>query len=321
MTSRSVTTASAAAPQAGAGAPSAQDYVVAIDFGGTKVAIATVTGGGAIVHQRRIDVRAELGAAQAVERAIAVARTLITDAAEPSTCLGAGVCSPGIVLDDRVLLAPNVPGWQDLALATIVREGLGLDAVTVCTDVKAAATAESRWGSLHGADPGLYVNLGTGLSAALVIGGKVLLGAHGAAGEIGYNLLTTQDVAGPHLDHAPLEERAGGLAIGRRGARFSTDGAQGVFQAALTDPDARAFLDETLAELALHIANATTLLDPAVVALGGGLMNAADVILPIVREAVARAVPFPPQVVPAVFTNDAPLRGAAAIAFEKVAAS
>jgi glucokinase len=295
-------------------------FVVGIDFGGTKVAIAAVTGDGCVLVQDRIDVRAELGAEQAVERALVAARALMAEAVAVSglSCLGAGVCSPGIILEDRVLLAPNVPGWQDLALPKLVREGLKLDGVVVCTDVKAAATAETCWGALRGAEPGLYLNLGTGLAAAVVVGGHVLMGAHGAAGEIGYNLVSVADDAGPLQGRAPLEERVGGLAIGRRGARYSPDGAEGVFRAAESNPEARAFLDETLGELALHVANAAIMVDPSHVALGGGLMNAAGVILPVVRDALRRAVPFPPEVVPALFTYDAAVRGAAAIAFERL---
>ena len=60
--------------------------------------------------------------------------------------------------------------------------------------MKAAAAAELRWGALAGCDPGIYLNLGTGLAAAIVAGGTVISGAHGASGEIGYNLRTAADV-------------------------------------------------------------------------------------------------------------------------------
>ena len=64
----------------------------------------------------------------------------------------------------------------------------------VATDVKAAATAEARWGALAGYDPAIYLNLGTGLGAAIVVDGRVVKGAHGASGEIGYNLVDAGDV-------------------------------------------------------------------------------------------------------------------------------
>ena len=82
---------------------------------------------------------------------------------------------------------PSTAGRTSRWGATCARRSNGTP-VTMATDVKAAALAEARWGALAGVDPGVYLNLGTGLAAAIVAGGRVLAGANGAAGEIGYNL-------------------------------------------------------------------------------------------------------------------------------------
>ena len=87
----------------------------------------------------------------------------------------------------------------------------------MATDVKAAALAEARWGALAGADPGVYLNLGTGLAAAIVIGGVVLSGANGAAGEIGYNLRQLADVG--DAGYLTLEEAVSGRALARLSGR------------------------------------------------------------------------------------------------------
>jgi glucokinase len=70
-----------------------------------------------------------------------------------------GVVSPGIVLPDRILLAPNVPGWERLRLRDLIAAGLDsplVDSVpiSVGTDAKAAALAEWKWGALAGKGPG-----------------------------------------------------------------------------------------------------------------------------------------------------------------------
>src|SRR5262249_13356772 len=119
---------------------------------------------------------------------------------------------------DRILLAPNVPGWGSLALERRLRDGLGVAAVAVCNDVRAAATAELRAGVLRGCDVALYLSLGTGLSMGLVVGGRVVDGAHGAAGEIGYTLGRPGE-PGVAAGRAPLEERVSGPAIGQRACR------------------------------------------------------------------------------------------------------
>ena len=72
-----------------------------------------------------------------------------------------GACTFGIPHDDRVDLAPNVPGWERLAFGTRLRLAFPGAQVRVATDVKAAARAELDNGALTGCDVGLYVNLGT----------------------------------------------------------------------------------------------------------------------------------------------------------------
>jgi glucokinase len=295
-------------------------FVVAIDFGGTKLDVATASIDGEILASERLQTDAAGGADQAVERALDAARALCDATAETTggRLLAAGASSPGIVLEDRILLAPNVPGWTELPLAARLREGLDLPTVVTETDVKAAALAESRWGALRGADPGVFLSLGTGLAAGVVVGGRVLHGANGAAGEIGYALRGVHDDSGAADGRAPLEEYAGGRALGERGSRLlgATLSAAEVLDRAEEDLEARMLVAETLAELAVHVANLAILLDPARIAVGGGLMGRSELILATLRRRVRQAAPFPPEVVPARFVHDAPLRGAIALAID-----
>src|SRR4051794_25368293 len=291
-------------------------YVLALDFGGTKIDVGTARLDGELILSERIETRAEQGALQAVERALDAARGLA--ARSDGDCLGAGAVSPGVVEDDRVLLAPNVPGWETLRLPDMLRDGLGLASITVGNDVNAAALAETRWGALAGSDVGVFVSLGTGVKAGLVIDGKVFLGAHGAAGEIGYSLRNAADGAGFAAGQAPLEEFVGGRALGERATAVS--GSRMTAADAFSHPSLPAdFLREWLGELTMHVANLAIAIDPQRIALGGGLMAHAETILPALRERVSAAVPFPPEIVAARFVRDASLRGAAALAIDAVA--
>jgi glucokinase len=300
-------------------APSA-DFVVGIDFGGTKLDVATATLDGTLLASERLETSAAGGAEQAVERALACARALARDASDAGggTLVAAGAASPGIVLEDRIMLAPNVPGWTDLPLAARLRDGLELGCVVCETDVKAATLAEARWGALRDADPGVFLSVGTGLAAGIVVGGQVLHGANGAAGEIGYALRGVGDDASAATGRASLEEHVGGRALGERASRLLGEelSAADVLARADTDLDARMLVDETLGELAVHVANLAVLLDPDRIAVGGGLMGASDVVLAALRRRVRQAAPFPPEVVPARFVHDAPLRGALALAID-----
>jgi glucokinase len=296
------------------------DFVLGIDFGGTKVALATAALGGEILRSARLATNAAGGATQVLARSLACARELITatGGATGGACHAVGAVSPGIVESDRVLLAPNVPGWDALSLPAALRHGLHIDHVELGNDVKAAALAEACWGSLRGADPGLLVCLGTGVAAGIVVGGEVLDGAHGAAGEFGYNLRGPQDDVAGDEHRAPLEEAVGGRAIGERGGRLLGTPMSAADVFASPDERARALVDEALAELGVHVANLAIAIDPARVAVGGGLMGQAEVVLPALERRLRFAVPFPPELVIAAFVHDGALRGAIALALGAV---
>ena len=294
----------------------AHNFVLAIDFGGTKVAVATADMAGSILKQARLDTHASQGAQQLLERTAVTAQALIERTMEEvgGQCVAVGVSTPGVVHDDGVLLSPNIPGWEQVSLRETMRASLHVPTVVAANDVKAAAMAEVLWGALKGADPAVFLSLGTGIAAAIVMGGRVVTGAHGASGEIGYNLRSVLDTSGAAHGRAPLEEAIGGRFIGERASLLLGEPLSTAELFAHPDIRARFLVDETLAELATHVANLAILIDPARIAVGGGLMSSGDVILHALTFRLEYAVPFPPEIVPARFLQDASLYGAIALA-------
>jgi glucokinase len=282
--------------------------VLGIDFGGTKVALATATTSGERLRATRIETRAADGAKEVLRRTVDAANTLV--AGTPGRLVAAGVSTFGVVRDARVRLAPNVPGWEDLPLPAMLRDGLGVSAVEIDNDVNAAATAELHWGGLAGTGVGLYVNLGTGTGAALIVGGQVVPGTHGAAGEIGY-FLRTPGEPGYADGHAPLEEYTSGSGLAARGSTLLGEpiAAADLF-ARRQEPAVGALLDDAAAAIGMAVANLATFLDPERVVVGGGMATA---VLPALRTAITGAVPFPPPVEAARFIDDAALIGAIAL--------
>lgn len=296
------------------------DFVLGIDFGGTKMALATAALDGRLIESDRLETAADRGAVQAVDRALARAHDLVATTTRDGyrRCAAVAAVSPGIVYEDHVALAPNVPGWQELTLPGLLRERFGPTRTAVGTDVKAAAVAELRWGALRGADPAILLILGTGLAAAIVSGGEVLHGANGAAGEIGYS---TSGRSGAAHGHSTLEEIVGGRAIGERASLLlgTPMTAADVFD----HPDLRAreLLGEALDELAVQVANMAILVDPQRIAAAGGLMSRSETILGALERRLRSDAPFAPELVPARFIHDGPLRGAIALALDLVASS
>jgi len=285
--------------------------VLGIDFGGTKIATAVCDLDGRRLATRVIDAEPDRGARTAFGRGVRAGRTLLADVAPGRPLVGVGVSTFGIPSEDGVALAPAIDGWEDIAMGRELRETFAGTPVTMATDVKAAALAEARWGALAGADPGVYLNLGTGLAAAIVIGGVVLAGAHGAAGEIGYNLRRLADVG--DAGYLMLEEAVSGRALSRLSGRPPAEAF-----AAGADPRLAAIADQFTAELAFHVVNLAISIDPVRIAVGGGMTRSWDRIRPRLDAALA-AAPYRPELVLAGFPFDAPLVGALALAVDAIA--
>ena len=287
--------------------------VLGIDFGGTKIALATATESGRVLRRARLETRARDGAATVVRRAVAAAHDLVAETAA-GRLTAVGVSTFGVVRGERVVLAPNVPGWEELPLRGLLQSGLGVQ-VHLDNDVNAATAAEVRWGRLSGVDTGLYVNVGTGLGAGIVAGGSVLSGANGAAGEIGYVLMSPAQPAYA-AGHAPLEEYVSGSGLARRGSDLMGRevAAHELFELR-DDPQVAELLEEALDRLGMAVANLAIALDPERVVLGGG-MAAETSVLPRLQALLKSAVPFPPRLEQARFAGDASLVGAIALALD-----
>lgn len=291
--------------------------VLGIDFGGTKTAVAVCEADGAMLGSASVPVGAERDARTNVASAVEAGRALLGRVAPGRPLASVGVSTFGIPGPRGVALAPAIPGWADLALAAEIAAAFDGVPVKAATDVKAAAQVEAERGALAGCDPAVYLNLGTGLAVALVVGGRVVAGRNGASGEIGYNLRGLADVGRPLGDRIMLEDAVSGgaLVAAARAAVPGLDGAGAVFSTT-GRPALGRLLDDFLAELAFHLINLTIAVDPQRIAVGGGMVRSWDVIGPRLRAALDVAVPYPPELVPAAFPYEAPLIGALALGVE-----
>ena len=309
----------------------APPVVLGLDYGGTKIAAAVCDLAGEQLASATVASDGALGAQASFGRGIQVARDLLSTTAPGSELVAVGVSTFGIPFEDRVELAPAIDGWDGLAMGRELRAAFAGAQIRMATDAKAAAQAEARWGALAGCDPAVYLNLGTGLAAAIVIGGQVVAGVNGAAGEIGYNLRSVADVGRALDQRSLLEHMVSGQALAERAA--DGEGAEGrghgaadgagqpltaadVFAAAGADRRLDGLINDFADELAFHLVNLAILVNPQRIAAGGGMVRSWARIRPRLQDALQHGTPFPPELVVAHFPHDAPLLGAVAMAVD-----
>jgi glucokinase len=284
---------------------------LAFDFGGTKIDIALVGPGPVPFARVTLDTRPEAGADAAVARALQAGADLLRaeGIGEPGAV---GVSTMGYTREDGVHLAPNVPGWESLRLPGIFRAAFPSTPIAIDNDVRAAASAELRWGALAGVATGLYVNFGTGVAASVVIQDRIVTGAHGVAGEVGAWVVPS---LASDAEISTLEVEVGGAGVRRRAEAIGIDGGFAELVASPAEV-ARTLTRSIVAQVAASVTNMAILVDPDRVVLGGGYTRSAHILVGAIEGALRRSAPVPPEVIVGRFGAEAGLYGAMALAQE-----
>lgn len=300
-------------PLAGAGS------VAGIDVGGTYTKAVLVGASGRIVERVRANTP-RTGGAAVVEHLVALVARLATAAApdEPLAAVGVGV--PGIV-DEAAGIARYSANlaWRELALVDALRQRVGVP-VALGHDVRLGALGEGTLGAARGVADFLYLPIGTGVAAALVLGGRVRRGVHGAAGEVGHVII---EPGGPLCGcgrHGCLEAVASAGALARRyGERRpgeQLDAAAVLARAVSGDAVADALWREAVHALGVSLAGAQALVDVELVVVGGGLAHAGGPLFAGLADVLADRLGWiaAPRLAAAALRDDAACLGAAVIA-------
>jgi len=247
--------------------------------------------------------------------AIAALRTSLVDAAglEDEFVDGVVVGVPGVVAaQGRVELATNVPGLEETDVAGELSTRLGLP-VTLENDINLAALGEQWSGVARGVDDFVFISVGTGLGAGLVLRGELHRGHNGAAGELDYALGSLGSELDPCADAvvALAEELA---ADGRRTVLAAPYDARKLFAAAREgDELAQAVVAESARRIAMHVAPIAAVADVDLVVLGGGIGSNGDLLLEPVRGLLRDSLPYPPRVEVSSLGDGAVLTGALSV--------
>jgi predicted NBD/HSP70 family sugar kinase len=299
-------------------------YVVGIDIGRAWIRIAAADLAGHIVA-RRDERNRERSATALVQMVSEVAHGVVAAAGltweqvAHTVVGGPGVFDPD---SDRLLLAPNLPGWSRPGLMSSLREALP-PSVALDNDANLAAVGERSYGSGRDADTFVYVSIGTGIGMGIIIDGELYRGAHGAAGEVAYLPLPGDGDAGADPDarlRGIMEAAASADAVVRTAKRLGMAGASSakrVFAAARAgDALALAAVESEAERLALIVGTVAAILDPEFVLLGGGVGSNIDLLRPPLERRLAELTPLGPRVAEGQLGQDAIVLGAVASALD-----
>ncbi|XVV06467.1 ROK family protein [Actinosynnema sp. CA-248983] len=293
-------------------------FVVGVDVGGTATKAVLVDGDR--VHAHASKPTPQPGP-DVVPEVVDVVADVVAEL-DPAGTADVGVVVPGIVDEARgVAVCSENLGWLDVPFAALLTDRLGR-ATAFGHDVRAGGLAESTIGGGRGARDSLFLPIGTGIAAALVLGGRAH-DAGGYAGEIGHVDVGHGEPCACGR-HGCLEAIASASAIARRYAARTGTHAEAVDVARLVseqDAEARRVWDDAVDALAVALAWTASVLAPEVVVVGGGLSAAGDLLLRPLDEALRERLTFQrrPRLVAAELGGLAGCRGAALLAAKRSA--
>ncbi len=321
--------------------PASKKYAIGIDLGGTKMLIALMKGDH-LVNKIKFRTKVDEGEKYFFERLVeGIEEVLSESEVSLKEIAGIGIGCPGLINDHGVILSsPNIPFLKGISLGEKLRKKLHVK-VVVENDVNTGLYGEYCLGAAVGHSNVAGIFMGTGIGGAFIFNGKLYRGAIGAAGEVGHVLM---DPLGPWCGcglRGCLEAMAGRLAIAadasaliaKQQAPAFLKETQGSFSEMRSGSFAKAIkagdraierLIQSKAQLVgVTMANIVNLLNPDLIILGGGVVEAMPEL--ILREAKAsmaehtmsellKAV----KVVPAKLGDNAIIMGAAHLVFQKM---
>lgn len=307
-------------------------YQIGVDIGGTNIKIGLVDDSLEILEQASIPFPHE-GAQTVADRLAEAARGVLSAAGVKAAELQSiGVVIPGSIdpTGEVVINAYNL-GFHDVPFKKLISAHFPNTPVFMANDANGAALAELYKGAFVGCKTAVLLTLGTGLGGGIILNGKMFNGGMNQGTELGHAYLVD---GGEHCtcgNNGCMEAYCAASALAREGARAMQRDPRGLLSersggnAALIDAKmvvdcakagdvtAKRVFDEYIGHLSSACASFFNILDPEVIAIGGGLCGAGEFLFAPLRERITEKCFYKSHgaVVPAVMGNDAGIIGAA----------
>jgi glucokinase len=282
-------------------------FRIGVDIGGTNIKIAIVDLKGHIVYSNSVPTRAEMGYEYTVENIKTTIKECLKESRNSiESVIGIGFGLPGQIDSEKgiVKLLPNIPGWVNVPLASIIEKEFNVP-VKIDNDVRVATLGELNFGAGKGCKNLVCITVGTGVGSGIVVNGQLVRGASMAAGEIGHLIVERN---GGELcgcgNTGCLEAYASGPSIvkmayeyimGGKSTKYKELAVNGpitpymVYEAAKQGDAVSKRIFLIVGEyLGIALASVVNLLNPEKIIIGGGVGQAGDLLFDAIRETIKK---------------------------------
>ncbi|WP_427339819.1 ROK family protein [Caloranaerobacter sp. DY30410] len=308
---------------------------IGVDIGGTAIKIGLVDDEGNIVYKKQIDTKAQRGYSEIEKDIIDLIKSLINIAEDKGNRVKSiGIGIPGVADPEgnKVIYCTNL-GWTNVPLGENLKKEFELP-IYIENDATVAGIAESIKGVTKGYKNSIFITLGTGVGGGIILDGKVYSGVHGIGSEIGHMIVGENFYDCNCGNNGCLETFSSATAIIKYAKKLIEEGqyettllkkvnndlmklnSKIIFDSAKEgDLLANKVVDRMVRYLGIGISNLINILDPDVIAIGGGVSKAGDFLLERVKREVSKYILYKEvkhaEIFLAELGNDAGIIGAA----------
>ncbi len=319
------------------------DHVVGVDMGGTKILAAVINAEGEIVQQAKTATKPKKGPDAVIKRITQCIREAIDHAGlQPSQIRAIGIGSPGPLDPETgvIIFAPNL-GWSNVPLKAKLEVNLSIPTF-VDNDVNVGTLGEYAFGAGQGVKNLVGIFVGTGIGGGIILDGKLYHGVNKTAGEVGHMIVKANGPRCSCGNFGCLEAVASRTAITRElqkailkkgqkskltklnGGRLDLIRSQTIAKAVKRgDKPTIKVMQRAGKYLGISVASIVHFLNPEMIVLGGGVIEAmGESLLHPIRQAAAKyALPTTMngvQIVEATLGDNAGVIGASVLARQRL---
>ncbi|BBF44976.1 glucokinase [Lachnospiraceae bacterium KM106-2] len=275
-------------------------YCMGVDIGGTTVKLGLFTEEGSVIDKWEVVTRKEDKGSHILEDvAESMTKKLEEKSISKEEVVGVGIGVPGPVTEDGTVIECVNLGWGIFNVAEVFRKLSGIENVKVGNDANVAALGEMWQGGGKGYENVIMITLGTGVGGGVILGGKILTGSKGAAGEIGHITVNFEEPDACNCGkHGCLEQFASATGIVKEAKRklaavttpsvlreVSDLSAKAIFDAAKEgDALANELVDQLGKYLGMACSHIAQVVDPEVFVIGGGVSRAGKILIDVITK-------------------------------------